>query len=256
MKCPMLIDQMTWTEIRDRIAAGCDTIIVPLGAIEQHGPALPLLTDNAHGLETALRAARILGDTLVGPVVTMGYSPEHTAFPGTVSLSAATLSGIIHDIAESHARSGFRLIYFWLGHGGDYAVLQSVLRCIERKWPRSYVTGLKKMDDFVSKTWAAFPGALGIPPAQAGSHAGEIEASMMLSTVPDLVRMDEAEQGSSARFDEIEETMYAQGIQAISPNGVIGDQRAANAERGDYYLEQLAGYLVADVQNEKRRANP
>src|ERR1700690_2087504 len=109
----LLIDELSTVQIRRLLNDGWDTVIVPLGATEQHGPALPLCVDNVHGVETALRAARLLGKTLVGPVVPMGYSHEHVRFAGTVSLSQATLAGILHDIAESNARSGLRIVYFW-----------------------------------------------------------------------------------------------------------------------------------------------
>ncbi len=106
----ILLDELTTVQIQEQIASGWDTIIVPLGATEQHGPGLPLLVDSEHGLQTALRAARILGKTLVGPVVTLGHSPENIHFVGTVSLSESTMAGVIHDGTESHARAGFRVV--------------------------------------------------------------------------------------------------------------------------------------------------
>lgn len=123
MKSSLLLDHLTSTEVRECIASGVDTVIVPLGATEQHGPALPLLVDSEHGLQTALRAAKLVGNALVGPVVTLGYSIEHIQFPGTISLSRKTVAGIIHDIAESHARSGFAMVYFWIAHGGNNPIL-------------------------------------------------------------------------------------------------------------------------------------
>jgi creatinine amidohydrolase len=253
MSSSLLIDELSWVEIHDRIIAGWETVIVPLGSTEQHGPALPLLTDNEHGIQTAVRAARLLGKTFVGPVVTLGYSPEHTAFPGTVSLSRSTLAGLIHDMAESHARSGFKLVYFWVAHGGNYSILQEVLPTLEAKWPGCRVTGLKDLREYISKTWDAIPLDRGIPLSQSGSHAGEFEASMMLSARPELVEMNVAAEGCVAPFESIEARMFAAGIHTISANGVLGDQRPANAERGNYYLDKLAEYLVADLEKERRK---
>jgi creatinine amidohydrolase len=250
MRDSVLIDELTWVDIRDRIAAGWETVIVPLGSTEQHGPALPLLTDNEHGVQTAVRAARMLGKTLVGPVVTLGYSIEHTAFPGTVSLSKNTLAGVIHDVAESHARSGFKLVYFWLGHGGNNPILQEVLPTLETKWPGCRVTGIRDLSGYISATWGAAPLERGIPLAQSGSHAGEFETSMMLAARPELVQMNAAEKGCEAPFDSIAADMFALGIQSVSANGVLGDQRPADAARGAYYLEKLAEYLVQDIQKE------
>jgi creatinine amidohydrolase len=249
----LLIDELSWVEIRDLIAAGWETVIVPLGATEQHGPALPLLTDNEHGIQTAVRAARTLGKTLVGPVVTLGYSMEHAAFPGTVSLSQGTLASLIHDIAESHARSGFKLVYFWVAHGGNFATLQDMLPSLESQWPGCRVTGLKDLSGYIASTWDAIPLDQGVPLSQSGSHAGEFETSMMLFARPDLVRMNAAEKGCEAPFASIAGEMFASGIHSVSANGVLGDQRPADAERGAYYLDRLADYLVKDLTREMNK---
>jgi len=66
--------------------------------------------------------------------MTLGYSPEHRRFPGTISLSEATVAAVLHDIAESHAQSGFKLVYFWVAHGGNNAILQKSLPELENKW--------------------------------------------------------------------------------------------------------------------------
>jgi creatinine amidohydrolase len=253
MSSSLLIDELSWVEIRDRISAGWETVIVPLGSTEQHGPALPLLTDNEHGVQTAVRAARLLGKTLVGPVLTLGYSAEHTAFPGTVSLSKSTLASLIHDVAESHARSGFKLVYFWVAHGGNSPILQEVLPTLEAKWPRCRVTGLKDLQAYISTTWDAIPPGVGVPLSKSGSHAGEFEASMMLAARSELVDMNVAAEGCGAPFESIAATMFKSGIHTVSPNGVLGDQRPASAERGNYYLNKLAEYLVADLEKEREK---
>lgn len=243
----LLIDELSTFEVHRLLIAGWDTVIVPLGATEQHGPALPLCVDSVHGFETAVRAARLLGKTLVGPVVALGYSPEHVHFAGTVSLSKATLAGILHDVAESHARSGFRLVYFWLGHGGDNPVLQDALPTLEAKWPGCRVTGIGDLVGYVSETWNKVPVEAGIALSSSGSHAGEFETSMMLAARPELVQMEAAEEGNLEPFESIQKTMMSIGIDAVSANGVLGDQRPGNAERGEFYLDTLARYLAADV---------
>jgi len=242
--------QLSFRTIEGLIQEGYTTVIVPLGATEQHGPALPLLVDNEHGLHTALRAAQRLGKTLVGPVVTLGYSPEHAAFAGTVSVSKETLKGMLHDIAESHARSGFKLVYFWPAHGGNGPVLNEVLPTLESRWPGCRVSGLRDVGRYVRDTWDKVPLERGIPLSQSGSHAGEFETSMMLAMRPELVEMEKAEAGNPAPFDTIGEAMMSEGMEAISPNGVLGDQRGADAARGNFYLDTLAEYLAAEVRKE------
>ena len=250
----LLLEELSTVQVAALIADGYATVIVPLGATEQHGPALPLLVDNEHGVQTALRAARILGKTLVGPVVTLGHSPEHIAFAGTISLSKATMAGLLHDIAESHARSGFRMVYFWIAHGGNNAVLQEVLPLLESKWPGCYVTGLRDLAAYISSTWDRAPLECGVPLSISGSHAGEFETSIMLAARPDLVHMEEAAAGSPLPFDAIAITVMRDGIDAVSANGVLGDQRDADASRGEFYLDQLAAYLAWDLNRARQQA--
>ncbi len=252
MALSLLIDELTSAEIGDLISSGYDSVIVPLGATEQHGPALPLLVDNEHGLQTALRAARLLGSTLVGPVITLGYSAEHLGFPGTISVSRETLAGMIHDVAESHARSDFRMVYFWVAHGGNNSVLQNVLPKIESKWPGCYVTGLRDLNLYIQKTWDTVPSVKGMDLARSGSHAGEFETSMMLASRPELVRLDKAEEGNTAPFNTFASKLQEQGMRAVAPNGVLGDQRPADAPRGSFYLDALAEYLARDFKRQRQ----
>jgi creatinine amidohydrolase len=248
MPSSLLLAELPSPEIDELIRAGWTTVIVPLGSTEQHGPALPLLVDSEHGLQTALRAAERLGRTLVGPVVSLGYSHEHTAFAGTVSLSQETLAAVIEDIAASHARSGFTLVYFWIAHGGNGGVLGEMLSRLEYRWPGCRVAGLRDVAAYVAATWDRVPLVEGVPMSVAGSHAGEFETSMMLAVRPGLVRMDRAEAGDPRPLAEILDLMLREGIQAVSANGVLGDQRAGDAARGERYLDALADYLAADVR--------
>ena len=250
MNQSLQLDHLSFRTIGERIQEGYTTVIVPLGATEQHGPALPLLVDNEHGLHAALRAAQRLEKTLVGPVVTLGHSPEHAAFAGSVSVSKETLKGMLHDIAESHARSGFKLVYFWPAHGGNGPILKEVLPSLESRWPGCRVSGLRDVGRYVRHTWDKAPLERGISLSQSGSHAGEFETSMMLAMRPELVRMEKAEAGNPAPFDTIGDAMMREGMEAVSPNGVLGDQRGADAERGNFYLDTLADYLAAEVRKE------
>ncbi|MEI8313662.1 MAG: creatininase family protein [Verrucomicrobiota bacterium] len=242
------LEELTSPEIGSLIACGYRTVIVPLGATEQHGPALPLCVDSMHGLETALRAARRLGQTLVGPIVPLGCSPEHARFPGTVSLARETMVAMLKDIAESHARSGFLLVYFWCGHGGNFPMLQEVLDQVADRWPPCRVAGIRDIQTYVRETWDAMPPAHGVPPEVSGSHAGEFETSMMLAMRPGLVRMELAEAGAPEPLDVLFDRMMSEGIEAVSPNGVLGDQRGADGTRGHRYLDGLAEWLAADVK--------
>jgi creatinine amidohydrolase len=243
----LILEELTTYKISNLISQGFTTILVVLGSLEQHGPALPLITDAEHGRETCLRAAKKLGNTLVGPTVPFGYSPQHLGFPGTTSISEETLGSLIHDIADSLVISGFKLIYFWISHAENTPTLVKTLEKIEPKWEGAYVTGLKNLDDYISKTWACMAENLGVSTEIAGSHAGEIETSMMLSSKPKLVKMELAQKGNQKPFDEIVGSMMLHGMKSVSGNGVLGDQRHGSSSNGNYYLEVLADYLVNEI---------
>src|SRR5213075_147046 len=95
------IERLTSVEIAEAIAAGARTAILPLGAIEQHGPHLTLSVDSDHADALALRIADGLGDALVLPTVRVGYSPHHLGFAGTLSVRASTLEAICLDYCSN-----------------------------------------------------------------------------------------------------------------------------------------------------------
>ncbi len=103
-----LLAEMTWAEVADAIAGGATTVILPLGATEQHGPHLPLGTDTFRAAALAERLAAALPDTLVAPTLPIGCSDEHTGFAGLLSLDHATLAAVIVDCAARMAGWGVR----------------------------------------------------------------------------------------------------------------------------------------------------
>jgi len=110
MNDTVLIEEMTWPEVKAAIEGGKRRVIVMLGAMEQHGPHLPIGTDTYLGYATGERLARRLGDALVAPVVTLGYSAGHLPMAGTVSIEEPTLERVIMDVCRSLGRHGFREI--------------------------------------------------------------------------------------------------------------------------------------------------
>jgi creatinine amidohydrolase len=182
--------------------------------------------------------------------VPFGYSPEHTAFPGTITIRKETLSFLLEDIAQSLARSGFTFIYFWFGHGGDWAIARECLPALRHRWPGCMVTFTQDVGQYVSQTWDSIPLAEGIRLQVSGSHAGEFEASMIAAIRPDLLRKESLAEGDPRPLGEILEPMMKEGIHTISKNGVLGDQRFANSERGQRYLDGLADWLVEDIKKQ------
>lgn len=244
------LPHLTTEEIAARQKQGCTTVLVPLGSTEQHGPALPLKVDNAHGRETCLRMAARLGNALVAGEIPFGYAPQHQAFAGSVSIREVTLSSLVEDIGVSLLKSGFKLVYFWIAHAESHPALMKVL---QKNIPG--LDGLRDLPGYLSATWGIMGEAEGVSAKVAGSHAGEIEASMMRAMDDRLVRMDAAACGCLDDFPDIVDRMMEQGMEAVSANGVLGDQRAADVARGHRYLDRLADWGTQDVRRAQQATN-
>ncbi len=114
---PLVLQEMTWTDVRDYLKAS-DMVIIPLGSTEQHGPHLPLGTDYYLALEkTKLISART--GVVVAPVLMAGYSIYHSGFPGTLSLKPETMEEVLYETAEMLVKYGFRRIMLFNSHGGN-----------------------------------------------------------------------------------------------------------------------------------------
>lgn len=161
-------------------------LIVPVGATEQHGPALPTMTDSLHVEHVAYAAGRIAGETMdvvVAPTVAYGCSQHHLPFGATLSLSSTSLLSMLLDLGESAVASGFRKIFFLNGHGGNQEIVELAARdtSLSRSchcgggswWKMAY-------DDLIS----AGADAHGRVPG----HAGAFEAAAVLALRPDLIR--------------------------------------------------------------------
>src|SRR5919202_2934640 len=96
----LALDRRTWPEVQDAIAAGRDTVVMALGAFEQHGPHLPLATDNLLGDRLAWAVADRL-DAFVAPTLAVGCSAHHLGFPGTLSVSPATFGQVVRDLVSA-----------------------------------------------------------------------------------------------------------------------------------------------------------
>jgi creatinine amidohydrolase len=209
--------------------------LLPVGGFEQHGPYLPLATDTVIACTVAreLAAAR---PALVLPPVTVSCSHEHAAWPGTVSISAATLYAVVRDIAESLRRSGIRRLVLVSGHGGNY-VLANVAQ--EAYGAMALFPGLAD--------WAAARDAAGVETTDdADMHAGELETSILLHAHPDLVRpgYESADWSSGDRTH-----LLTLGLAPYTSSGVLGRPSLASARKGRAVLAALvarfAGHLAA-----------
>ncbi len=227
-------------------------LLLPVGAMEQHGPAMPLGTDTIRAEALVDQVADALGDrVVVGPSVPVGVSPHHLAFPGTMSLRPETFNAVLREYLESLASHGWRRVLVVTGHGGNNAALgvlaQDVLRDlpqVELAW--TPVTALAS-DHVATMTTSEVHG-----------HCGEAETSQMMHVAPDLVRGDLLEAGTTV-LDELDELSrvvrtrqyptMALPYDRLSANGVLGDPRRATADDGRVIID-LATQRIVDFITE------
>lgn len=242
----ILMERMSWTEIQAAMADGYETAVLFTGSMEQHGPHLPLATDTLCAYALAERVARQLGKALVAPVVRPGVSEHHMAFPGTVTLRPATFKAVVTDCVHSLARHGFRRIVVSWAHGGNTPALQEVLPEIAAQNPSVELLAQADVPAFFAH-WKPFAEGEGVDLGTLGIHGGEGETSMMLAHVPDQVREDQLEAGFTGDLISdpvVFANLLATGLRSFTENGILGDARRADRERGERYLDEMARYLA------------
>jgi creatinine amidohydrolase len=238
-----------WTEMTWPDFVGGDVerwiAVLPLAAVEQHGPHLPLGVDAFIADAYLARVRALLPAELAVtflPVQRIGQSDEHREFPGTLSLSAATVIRAWSDIGESLHRTGIRKLVMVTSHGGNVAAIDIVARDLRLR--------LRML--VVACAWHRFgyPDAAFSPSERRhGIHGGDIETSLMLAVRPDLVRMDKAHSGVPATVAMESEFKWLSAIrpvgfgwmtQDLHPSGAVGDATTASAEKGRAALDHNA----------------
>jgi creatinine amidohydrolase len=185
----VVLEDLTWTELRDEIGAGKTTIIIPIGGTEQNGPAMALGKHNRRVKLLSERIAVALGNALVAPVI--AHVPEgnlsppsgHMRFPGTITVPEAPFETILEYAARSFKQHGFKDIVFLGDHGGYQANEKNVANKLNREWASSNVRA-HAVTQYYEAGQIDFARILkdqGFTPAEIGTHAGLSDTSLMLA---------------------------------------------------------------------------
>lgn len=234
------LERLRSPEVRARIENGWTTALFACGAVEQHGPHLPLFTDAEIGTALALEVARRLGRTLVAPTIRVGCSDHHMAFAGTLSLRKETFEALVTDYVSSLARHGFDRILILPTHGGNFRPLQAMEDRLQAAAAPATVAMYTDLTGLV-ELWRRETEAELKLGSRIGGHADIGETSIMMSLHADLIRSDLAEAGFQGELtDEFVARLMREGMAAIAPNGILGDARGATAPLGRRLLEALA----------------
>jgi creatinine amidohydrolase len=232
--------EMTWQDL-----AGADTarwiVVLPVAAVEQHGPHLPLGVDTfiAEAYLERVRAMLPAGLPVTFlPVQKLGQSDEHVSFPGTLTLSSATVLRAWSEIAESVHRAGVRKLVIVTSHGGNLQAIELIAREVRVRLGMLVVVC----------AWHRFGYPDGLFSAEErhhGIHAGAIETSLMLAARPETVRTERAVNAVPASVAMEREFKWLHAYrpagfgwmtQDLHPSGAVGDPTAASAEKGEAAL--------------------
>ena len=241
-----LWEHLSWPELEERLKV-VDTALLPCGAIEQHGPHLPVDIDYSDANFLARKVAEACSDPkpLVLPPLPYGVSYHHDDFKGTISVSNESLSRLVYDIGMSLAKNGIKKMIIINGHGDNAPTLNFAAQMINRD-AQIFVcvdTGETSDEDLgqLSET-------------ENDIHAGEIETSTSLSLRPELVQMDKAVKAIPKFGSSYLDYSSSRGVpwyvrtRKLSDSGVLGDPTQATAEKGNKMWEVMVAHLVKFVE--------
>jgi creatinine amidohydrolase len=250
-----------WHELTTQDFAGLDraraVAVLPVAAIEQHGPHLPLVVDSCINEGIVRRTLELLpaeAPVLVLPTMTVGCSPEHADFPGSLTAEPETLIRLWTEIGDGVARAGVSKLAIFNSHGGQPQIADIVAQRLRRRH-RMLVCRISYF-------------RLGLPEGlfpedevRHGIHGGAVETSIMLHLRPELVRLDKAANfvprglAMAREYRHLKPTGpagFAWQSQDLHPSGACGDATLADADKGRQVVEHAAR-AVAEILTEMAR---
>jgi len=235
------LEELTSTEVRNRQAAGCDTILIPIGATEQTGPYVALGKHNFRVQSLADQIAQKMGNTLVAPVIS--YVPEgaisppvaHMRFTGTISIPDAAFEAMLEGAARSFKQHGFKNIVLLGDHGGYKQSMERIAKKLNQEWkkdPRARVIYLSEYYRLSSAGFDALLKKRGYSDAEIGAHGGLSDTALTMAIDKNLVRSEAMAAGPKPTVHE----------------GITGDPRRATVELGLLGVQMIVDGSVAALR--------
>jgi creatinine amidohydrolase/Fe(II)-dependent formamide hydrolase-like protein len=237
------LEDVTWTELRDLLAAGKTTVIIPIGGTEQSGPYIALGKHNARVRVLSQRIAQELGNALIAPVIAYvpegGYAPptSHMRFPGTLTVPDDVFEKTLESAANSLKVHGFRNVVFLGDHGGYQNDIRRVVARLNKAWAGSPARAFAPPQYYAASSdgYAQILRQHGVRDDEIGTHAALADTSLQLAVAPAMVRL---QQLRSAPRPGAADGVYG------------GDPRRASAELGQLGVDAIVSRTVAALKKD------
>jgi len=257
----VLMGEMTWVEYHARLQAPGQIVLLPVGALEQHGPHLPLHTDTLIPTELCLRIAPLIGAIVAPPLAYSCRSQPKSGggnhFPGTTSLDATSLMAMLRDILRELARHGVRRVAVMDGHMENQAFLTEAIELALRDLAAHGVHDMTVIKfgywEFITPATerALFPDGLA---SWALEHAAVMETSVLLHLRPEQVRAGLIPDHAPAEFPKYD--VYPPDLRPIPPDGALSSAAGATAEKGRVFVAQIVPDIATMLVESFERHTP
>ena len=216
-----LLEEMSWPEIEAGLKQ-TKTVILPVGATEEHGPHLPTITDTIQAMEVA-RAVADKKNVFLAPPLHYGVCRSTRGFPGTITVSHDALRAFVKDLLISFTDSGFANVMILTGHAGGQHMAALEEACQMAVEERDFRVSLVSLFDFIDASAVQTPH---------DGHAGEMETSLMMVIRKDLVKGKPNE-----HFPVRPRFLIMKNVRHLMGNGVMGNPEPATPEKGKAFFD-------------------